>query len=111
MTGPSKQPWKPAEATRVIRGLAREATLRLTYTQHAKDRLIERDLTMGDVLWVLKEGFVHGEPEKSTQDGLYKYKPESRSPNSGNRAVRVVVIPDPANIWMKIVTVMWVDET
>ena len=111
MTRPSKQPWTSAEATRVIRDLARAANLRLTYSQHARERLLERDLTMGDVLWVLKEGFVHGEPERSTQDGLYKYTPESRSPNSGNRTVRVVVIPDPTRSWMKIVTVMWVDET
>lgn len=111
MAEPSSQPWKSAVATRIIRELARAPGLRLTYSRHAKERLLERDLTMGDVLFVLKEGFVHREPEKSTQDGLYKYHPESRSPNSGNRTVRVVVIPDPANTWMKIVTVMWVDET
>ncbi len=110
MVETSAQPWSRAEATRVIRALARADRLQLTYTEHAKMRLFERDLSIGDVLYVLKEGFVHKEPEPSTKNGLYKYHPESRSPNSGNRAVRVVVIPDPAATWMKIVTVMWVDE-
>lgn len=107
----SKQPWSPAEATRIIRDLARSSKMQLTYTQHARARLLDRDLTMSDVLWVLKEGFIHRAPETSTQPGLFKYHPESRSPNSGNRSVRVVVIPDPTRSWMKIVTVMWVDET
>lgn len=110
MPNPTKQPWSRAEATRNIQILARSPELRLTYTEHAKARMFERDLMIGDVLWVLKEGFVHRDPENSTQTGLYKYHPESRSPNSGNRMVRVVVIPDPAKSWMKIVTVMWVDE-
>ncbi|MDK9694891.1 MAG: DUF4258 domain-containing protein [Siculibacillus sp.] len=110
MPSPTKQPWSRAEATRNIQALARSPDLRLTYTEHAKTRIFERDLTIGDVLRVLKEGFVHRDPEASTQAGLYKYHPEGRSPNSGNRVVRVVVIPDPTKSWMKIVTVMWVDE-
>jgi hypothetical protein len=110
MIGSSPQPWSRAEATRVINEMAVSDRLKITYSYHAKERLLERDLTIGDIRYVLREGFVHKEPEKSTQNGLFKYHPESRSPNSGNRAVRVVVIPDPTTVWMKIVTVMWVDE-
>lgn len=69
-----------------------------------------RDLFMGDVLYVLKNGFVYASPMEATQPKLWKYAMESRTPNSGNRVVRVIIIPDLARIWAKIVTVMWVDE-
>jgi hypothetical protein len=70
----------------------------------------ERDLVMGDVLYLLKNGFVYEEPEPSTNKRFYKYCMESKTPNSRNRAVRVVVIPDQYRCELKIVTVMWVDE-
>ena len=71
--------------------------------------MAERDLTMGDLLYVLKNGFVYEPPEQATQPGLWKYKIETRSPNS-NRVVRVVVIPDASKSWAKILTLMWADE-
>ncbi|GJE41301.1 DUF4258 domain-containing protein [Methylobacterium soli] len=60
------QPWKPATATIEIRKLARDERLPMTYTRHIRERLAERDLTIGDVLYVLKHGFVYEEPEEST---------------------------------------------
>jgi len=104
------QPWKPADATDAIRALAGHGRLTITYTQHAKEQMLSRELFVGDVLWVLKHGFVLEEAQPSTQPNLFKYLPESRSPNSGNRTVRVVVIPDAGACWMKIVTVMFRDE-
>lgn len=80
-------------------------------TQHAKDRMAERDLIMGDILHVLRNGFVYSDGEAATREGLYKYKMENKSPNSASREVRVVVIPSPTAAQAKIVTVMWVDET
>jgi hypothetical protein len=71
--------------------------------------MAERDLTMGDLLYVLKNGFVYEPPEQATQPGLWKYKIETRSPNS-NRVVRAVVIPDASKNWAKILTLMWADE-
>jgi hypothetical protein len=69
-----------------------------------------RELLVGDVLYVLKHGFVLSDhPEPSTKPGLYKYEIESRTPNSGSRTVRVVAIPDASRIEIKVVTVMWVD--
>ncbi|MBR7518797.1 hypothetical protein KC217_24345, partial [Mycobacterium tuberculosis] len=59
---------------------------------------------------VLRCGFVYEDPVPATQRDLYRYKMETRTPNSNNRVVRVVVIPDPSKCWAKIVTVMWVDE-
>lgn len=66
---------------------------------------------MSDVLFVLKSGFVYLEPVESTRVGYYKYSIECKCPNGGNRSVRVVVIPENEGCFLKIVTVMWVDET
>jgi hypothetical protein len=35
---------------------------------------------------------------------------DGKTPNSGARVVRVTVVPDETKVWMKIVTVQWVDE-
>ena len=72
--------------------------------------MAERDLFVGDILHVLKFGFVYSEPEPSSQPGLYKYRIETRTPNSDNRTVRLVVIPDPEKLWVKNITVMRADE-
>ncbi len=55
---PKPQPWSPADATDEIRALAKRPDLKITYTLHAKDRLAERGLFIGDILYVLKNGFV-----------------------------------------------------
>lgn len=104
------QPWSTADATIEINRMSKSATLKLSYTSHAKERLSERELLVGDALYVLKNGFVYDEPEPSTQVGLYKYKIESRTPNSNNRFVRAVVIPDEPSCHIKVVTLMWADE-
>lgn len=70
-----------------------------------------RDLIFGDVLYVLSNGFVYREAQEATRPGFFKYRIESRSPNSNNRVVGVVAIPDEKAKALKIITVMWVDET
>jgi hypothetical protein len=104
------QPWSTADATDGIRRIARSDQLRLIYTGHAKERIVERDLIVGDLLYVLKNGFVHREAVASSQAGLFRYRVESRTPNSGNRGLAVIVIPDDTTQSLKIVTVMWDDE-
>lgn len=104
------QPWSPPDATTTTRQIAKHADLSITYTRHAKEQMLARDLIIGDVNYVLKNGFVHSEPQASTREGLYKYLVESRSPNSNNRSVRIVVVPCAKTRWIKIITVMWVDE-
>ncbi len=104
------QPWKPADATDEIRRLARSDALKLTYRAHACEQLDERGLLMGDVIYALKNGFVYAEAQSTTRTKHYKYLMESQTPNSGNRGIRVVVIPDPSLCWIKVLTVMWVDE-
>jgi hypothetical protein len=61
------------------------------------------------VLFVLRQGYVYADPEPSTVSGLFKYKVEGQSPNSGARFLRMVVIPDRRASEIKVVTVMWRD--
>lgn len=102
------RPWSPGEATKNLREKAR-GDVDVCWTKHAKEQMAERDLLMGDVLYVLKNGFVYEEGEPATRPALFKYKMECTTPNSGGRNVRVVLIPS-SSTRLKIVTVMWVDE-
>lgn len=103
-------PWDKKTATNSIRKMAKSREFGIHYKLHACDRLTERNLVMSDVLFVLRNGFVHTNAVKSTREGYHKYAMECRSPNSGGREVRVIVIPDSKTCKLKIVTVMWVDE-
>jgi hypothetical protein len=107
---PPRPAWTPAEATDEIRAISRQRRLNISYRLHAREQLGERGLIISDVLYALKNGFVHDEPEPATRKGFYRYRMESRTPNSGSRRIRVVVIPDKQRCSLKIVTVMWVDE-
>ena len=102
--------WNSAEATRHINGCARSNKLQLSWKMHAKERMSERGIVMGDVLYLLKNGFVHEQPEAATREGYFKYQVEGTTPNSNRRPLCVVVIPDPRVHQMKIVTIMWRDE-
>lgn len=105
-----EQPWKPADATLEIRARANGGFDVLSWTAHAEDRMEERDLIMRDILYALKNGFVYDEAKPSTRGRFFKYRVHSQTPNSGNREIGVVVIPDPKSAQLKIVTVMWADE-
>lgn len=87
-------PWDKKTATENIRNMSRSKNFGINYKLHARDRLTERNLIMSDVLFVLKNGFVHTNAVKSTREGYHKYAIECRSPNSGGREVRIIVIPD-----------------
>ena len=106
----SDSDWSGKEATDEIRKITKSKRLSVSYKLHAKERLDERSLIMSDILYVLKNGFVYENPAPSTRQGYNKYQMESRSPNSGSRAVRVIVIPDKKSCELKIISVMWVDE-
>ena len=109
-----KEPWSPADATGYIRRIALRSieSGQVIFTRHASSRMQERSLLMGDVLYVLKHGFVYDDPEPCKRmPNCFRYAIESTSPNSDNRTVRVIVIPDAENgNNIKIVTVMWKDE-
>ena len=104
------EPWSLADATQKIREVAGHDKFTITLAEHARQRMFDRDLPMGDIRYVLKNGFVFSSPSPATQPGLWKYAIETRSPNSGNRVVRLIVIPDVSRIWIKVVTVMWADD-
>ena len=100
----------PSQATEHIRELAHNLNLDLHVTIHALDQMADRDLLTGDALVILKKGFVYEDPKPSSQQGLWKYKMIGVTPNSSNREVAVIVIPDFANHAIKLVTMFWVDE-
>ena len=104
------QPWKPADATDTIRKIAR-GNFDLLQGIHDDERLSERGLIASDLVYVLKNGFVYDEPKPSSREGLYKYEIECPTPNSNGRSLRVVVIPCCANNSIRIITIMWRDET
>lgn len=99
------------EAEKKINAYAREQRddLELVFTRHANWRREKRDITTPDTLHVLAYGYVEGEPEESTRPDCCKYKICGRTPNSGNREIALVVIPDPNKPAIKIVTAMWKD--
>ncbi|WP_197922458.1 DUF4258 domain-containing protein [Thiosulfatihalobacter marinus] len=106
-----EQPWNEADATYAIRTIARSDEFDLFPTAHALEQMGQRNLIMGDVLNALKTGFVRRSSTPSTQDGFHKYVVEAITPNSSPREIGVVAIPDHARCHIKVVTVMWIDET
>lgn len=102
--------WTPSEATKFIREIARSKELTISYKLHAKQRMSERDLIVSDVLFALKNGSCLRDPLPTTRAGFNKYEMICLSPNSSRRQVRVVVVPMKDSNYLKIVTVMWVDE-
>lgn len=104
------KPWEPAAATDKIRQIARSSSLTLTYKLHARDRLSERGLIISDILYALKNGFVYEKAVPATRAGYFRYRVECRTPNSGSRPIGVVVIPENQGCFLKVITVMWIDE-
>jgi hypothetical protein len=105
------EPWMPAQATERIRDIASRERFDLSYKMiHAKDQLSDRNLSMSDLIYLLQKGFVYQRPEEANRKPYWKYQMQCTTPNSKNREVRVVAIPDWKRKGIKIVTVMWVDE-
>lgn len=69
----------------------------------------ERDIIMGDLLFLLRTGFVYDAPTPATREGFFRYAVEGTSPSSDGRSIRTIVIPS-EGCELKIVTVMWRDE-
>ncbi len=104
------EPWSPAEATDFIREMAAHIEMSLAFKRHAKEQMDARSIVMGDILYVLKNGFVYDDPLMAKLSGYFRYATECVSPNSGSRKIRLIVIPDYKNCTIKLITVMWVDE-
>lgn len=110
-SGGAEQPWRPADATRRINEIGRSKSLTLALSKHAREQMAARGLIVGDVLDLLKNGFVYAEPEPATRPGFYKYALEGRTPNSAQRKLRAIIVPDANSCSVKLVTLMWVDES
>jgi hypothetical protein len=104
-----EEPWTPAQATERIRHIA-SGPLDLSYKSHALEQLEERELIASDLIYLLKNGFVYQEAEAATRKPYWKYQMQCKTPNSKNREVRAVIIPDWKRKGIKLVTVMWADE-
>ena len=81
----------------------------LTRTDHAMKRSKERGIIISDIMHILSDGYIDEEPIPSSRLGYCKYKICGMSPNSGSREMCLIVIPDPEEPAIKIVTVMWKD--
>ena len=104
------EPWEPNHATLMIREIANDPRMGLAFKRHASERLAERGILMSDVLYILKNGFVHEKAVNATQPGSFKYCIECKTPNSGAREVRLIAILREDTFMIKLVTIMWVDE-
>ena len=104
------EPWTPAQATERIRAIAAAEEMSLAWKEHAKDQLSDRGLIMGDLHYLLRNGFVYEPPEAATRNPFGKYQIQCTTPNSKSREVRAVVIPDWKRKSVKVVTIMWADE-
>lgn len=104
------EPWTPAQATERIRAIATDPGFMLSWKIHAEDQLADRSLIMGDLHFLLRNGFVYEPAEEATRKPYWKYQIQCTTPNSKNREVRAVVIPDWKRKAIKVVTIMWADE-
>jgi hypothetical protein len=105
------EPWSPRVATEELGSIAQRADLTLAYKLHAREQMSERAIIASDVLFVLKHAFVLTEAVPATRAEFFRYAIENKSPNSNGRDIRRIVIPDKKRCIIKLVTVMWVDET
>lgn len=104
----------PADATRFVNALARGDNFSINLSFHAKKRLQERNLISGDVLYLLKNGFVHSKGQKAdgkakNNNDIFKYIIEGSTPNSNGRFICAAIIPAPDES-VTILTVYWKDE-
>ena len=104
------EPWSAADATDRLRKIAADEAFKVTFKVHALEQMEERDITVPDVLWALRIGFVYDAPISAQQPGLYRYTLKGPTPNSNGRDIKIVIIPSMHAAIAKIVTVMWADE-
>lgn len=92
------------QAERLIAQLAEDSS-RILYTNHAEERMEERDVSMQDIERILKNGFC-AEPPVRDNKGQWKCKLIRH--HSGNRDVGVVTIILKRQELL-IITVEWED--
>jgi hypothetical protein len=105
------EPWSAADATKIITGLA-HGIFELQLTQHARERMSERDIVTADMLHVLKTGSVHKPGQVREPYSTYCYTIEGSVAKSSLK-LRLVVRAnvDVERKFIKVVTAMWVEHS
>ena len=62
----------PSQARKILSEMLNRASHFISFTKHARQQMVERDLRAGDVLNVLKAGNIWNEPE--FENGSFRYK-------------------------------------
>jgi hypothetical protein len=92
------------EAERIIRERCGE-TGKVSFSEHAFDRVEYRSITTEDVYWILETGYVEGRP---VLDGAeWKVLVVKRMPGTREAGVVTLIIEDDETIFVK--TVEWMD--
>jgi len=105
-----KQSLTPSVTTEKIWTLASGDNANWLTADHYKKQLNERDIISSDIKHLLRTGYVYAEGTESLVSGLWKYRMEGKTPNSNNRTIAVVVIPDFSDRSIKFVIAFWRDS-
>lgn len=106
--------------TGAINMMAQNDELDFCYTKHCKERMSERNITVLDVLHVLKTGMIEsyqGKASHPTSDKVHKYKitGEYLRDEKSNRQISLIILVEvdrfkqPAIKVQEIITSMWRD--
>ena len=106
--------------TTVINVMASNDGFGLYYTKHCRERMLERNITTSDIIYVLTHGTIvdyQGKADHPTNDKIYKYK--MVGDYAGNedsiREIAIVILVEvdrfknPVVKIQKILTTMWED--
>ncbi len=108
MDGEKSGCWPIGKAEKLIHACARESFFELSYTGHAEERMERRGIIASDIAHVLENGHVCDEPVSTSRAGYCMYKICGRTPNTENRQICVVVIPNPHKPAIKVITAIMV---
>lgn len=106
--------------TGVINAMSRSGELDFCYTEHCKERMAERNITISDIRFVLKNGIIEehqGKAVHKTNDKIHRYKITGPyyGDEKGDRNISLIILvqidrfKEPAIKVQKIITTMWRD--
>ena len=106
--------------TGTINTMARNGMFDLCYTGHCVERMKERNITVSDIVFVLKNGIIEayqGQAEHESSKKIHKYKITGPylGDDAGDRNISLIILVEvdrfknPAIKVQKIITTMWRD--
>jgi hypothetical protein len=102
---PSRYPPRPERLLEIIRSLADE-TKHVILSDHARERMAERDIDDIDVMRVLRRGRIRGEIEPGRSNGEWKVKVVDKIKGAREAGVVTLVVREKT---LFIKTVEWED--